>query len=538
MARTVRTHGGRLSWQAVGIGGTHLLGARIDRVLSGDLDRRPTRAQLVVLGAACVVAVLIVVACRGQGRRVVSGNAAIEQRDRALLVALERIDRQIRGDFRTADWDISAASIAALEEAVRQDPDDLGALERLLIGYWVRPPARPETRRERILWLIEHHPDSPLAGSVEARLFPRTLDAAQAAALEGDPVGYAQATRAWLAQANRPDAAVKVLDNAAYFVAADDPALAEDLLFRARRRDPDGDWAARLGALYAGVLTRTLAPSGRNTARMIDRGNPGGPFASIVRARLGESTDDVLLTSAGWFLARSGGGWPNSPITPAFWAEECFKRALQVNPGAVLAHTMLFTIGRQPQRGEPLWNPPPAQAYALVSALPERERFERLAHAARGAYQRIESLTRWEDDPLIRDRIALSRADAEKYARDGLALAPKYRDHPAYGTVVFNANMTLGALALRDGDAKTAVAYLRRAAQAPPSEELTFARCMVSCWEWHLARDLLRRGEREAVAEFSERMADINVPDRIELRAAADEIRRGQPPRYYAARAR
>src|SRR4030095_10381595 len=126
-------------------------------------------------------------------------------------------------------------------------------------------------------------------------------------------------------------------------------------------------------------------------------------------------------------------------------------------------------------RGEPLWRPPPAVAYASVSALPERERFERLAHAARTAYRRIEDLSRWQDDPIIRERIAASRDDARKYANDGLALAPKYRDHPSYGTVVFNANMTLGALALREGDTRMAVEYLRRAAQAPPSEELTYA---------------------------------------------------------------
>jgi hypothetical protein len=253
-----------------------------------------------------------------------------------------------------------------------------------------------------------------------------------------------------------------------------------------------------------------------------------------IRKTLGESHDHELLTATGWFLARGmRGPQPFREFDPDDWAEWCFKRALQVNPHAVLAHTALLEIqGREKwARGEPLWSVPPAQLSDSVAALPEADRFERLPGLARTACQSIDSMDRWNDDPLIRDRIELARQQAKGFAEDALNLAPRYRNHPQYGTAIYMANMTLGTLALREGDRKTAAVFLRKASRAPASEELAYSEGIASHYHWHLAADLLKQGERDAVLDFLDRMAAISVADRFELREAAAEIHRGGTPR-------
>jgi hypothetical protein len=288
--------------------------------------------------------------------------------------------------------------------------------------------------------------------------------------------------------------------------------------------------------LYASVLAGFAAPSARNRLRRLTVAAPRTGTGLSSRKALGESADDELLTAAGWFLARGTRG-PSTfmEFNPDYWAEWCFKRALQVNPSAVLAHTALLEIQTQQKwaRGEPLWSAPPAKAYDSVAALPEAERFEQLPHLARAACEAIESMERWNDDPLIRDRIALSRQQAKRFAEDALALAPKYRSHPQYGTAVYLANMTLGTLALRDGDREKAAVYLRQASRAPTSEELAYSKGIAFRFNWHLAADLLKQGEREAVVDFLDRVAAISVADRFELRDAATTIRSGGTPRLW-----
>jgi hypothetical protein len=266
---------------------------------------------------------------------------------------------------------------------------------------------------------------------------------------------------------------------------------------------------------------------------MINHAAPRSVVGLAIRKTLGESRDQELLTATGWFLARGIRGPSQfSEFDPDYWAEWCFRRALQVAPAAVLAHTELLQIRRRHgwNRGEPLWREPPVRAYESVAALPEAERFELLPQMARNACRSLESLARWDDDPLIRDRIELSRRDAKRFAEDALVLAPRYRSHPQYGTAIYLANMTLGTLALRDGDTKKAALFLRHASKAPASEELAYTNGIVSSYQWHLAADLLKRGERDAVLDFLDRMAAISVADRFELRQAAAAIRGGRTP--------
>jgi beta-lactamase regulating signal transducer with metallopeptidase domain len=533
MAGVVRERGGRVAWCGVGMDGSGLLGRRIAHVLSAAPSFEPTARRKLAAAVCSAITIFLVVACRPRAASFQNASTAeIEQRDRRLGLDLERV---LTGQFSA--WRRPGGSalppVHDLEATTRRNPEDLEALKSLLVSYWILPPSDLTKRRAPILWLIEHRPDADLTGSVEARLFADDLEAS----FRGDPDGYQRARTLWLSLANAPDVSSRVLGNAAAFFETADASLAEQLLLRARAADPAGPWTARLGRLYAAVLAGSDAPWPPNRSRRLSAPAPRTAFGLRIRKTLGESTDYELLTATGWFLARGmRGPQPFREFDPDYWAEWCFRRALQVKPAAVLAHTELLEIrSRQNwRRGEPLWSAPPARAYESVAALPEAERFELLPHLARTACQSIESMGRWEDDPLIRDRMELSRRDAKRYAEDALVLAPRYRNHPQYGTAIYLANMTLGTLALREGDRKNAVLFLRNASRAPTSEELAYSVGMVSSYQWHLAADLLKQGERSAVLEFLDRMAAISVADRFELRDAAAEIRQGRTPRLYS----
>jgi hypothetical protein len=477
-----------------------------------------------------MAATFLVVSCRPRAANIQTGPAdALGQSERKLRADLERVSRT-QLPVGDVDGSPDPAQVVALEAAAARNPDDLTVLKSLLVAYWIQPPTDLAKRRARVLWLIEHHPDVPLAGSIEARLFPNDLEPA----FPGDPIGYQQARALWLSLADAPNVRGQVLGNAASFLETTDSSRAEQLLRRARASDPSGPWTAQLGRLYANVLAGSDALRSRNRSRKISHGAARAAAGLAIRRTLGESRDHELLTAAGWFLARGVRG-PSQfrEFDPDDWAEWCYRRALRVQPAAIVAHTELLEIrSRQSwSRGEPLWSEPPGHAYESVAALPEAERFELLPDLARTACQRLESIARWDDDPLIRDRMELSQRDATRYAEDALALAPRYRDHPQYGTAIYLANMTLGTLALRDGDTKKAVLFLRNASRAPKSEELAYSHGIVSSHHWHLAADLLKLGEREAVLEFLDRMSAISVANRYELREAATAIRAGGTPR-------
>src|SRR5260370_25280661 len=103
--------------------------------------------------------------------------------------------------------------------------------------------------RGHILWLIEHHPDSPVTGLEEAAI-------AESGNSLVDPEGYQQAREKWLSlrEANKDNAAV--LGNLAKFFQMSDKNLAESALLQAHALQPqNGEWDWRLGYLYAmGIL--------------------------------------------------------------------------------------------------------------------------------------------------------------------------------------------------------------------------------------------------------------------------------------------
>jgi beta-lactamase regulating signal transducer with metallopeptidase domain len=525
MARQVEAAGGRVRWVPNGISGSGRFERRIARAL-GAAPASLTKRGAAALTAACAAAIVLAAACRTAPPSAQGHNATALARDRALRTMLVQLVEREWRDVSGADWDAGPAPVAALEREARANPDDLDALRRFLVAYWAQyaptagvvqnPLIRDRivdarlqaARRDHLLELIAHHPDSELTGSVIARIFPVDLEPF----FPGDPGGFAQARVLWLAYAGRPQPSAVALSNAARFFEATDKPLAETLLVRARAVEPAGGSTAALGRLYAIALVGSMAVAGRNAARVTSAPDPRGAFGLHARQILAESSDDALVTAAGWFIERAGVARPGIDFDPRFWAESCFRRALEINPQGVLAHALLLDVAAaQRMSREPLWRVPPDALDARLTSLPDAERFRQLPERARVSFRSLVDMSRW-DDPTMLDRQASAYERAKRYAEQALALAPRFRDDPGYGTAIYTANMTLSAVALRDDDVRTAVARLLAASNAPPTEALVYGDDVVSRWR-SLLTGLADRGERPAVSQFLDRMRRVNLAD-------------------------
>jgi hypothetical protein len=248
-----------------------------------------------------------------------------------------------------------------LEAEIDKNPEDLAARTKL-IGYyyyqWMQPgeEGAKAGRRKHILWLIEHHPDSPILSLAEVPIeeFGNSL---------ADPEGYKQARQLWLAQREARKTDAFTLLNLAKFFQMSDKNLAESALLQAKALQPqNAQWDWQLGYLYGmGVLgVDALGLNGQPTS--VDPIAASGPFAKKSRKALAESRSPTMLAIAaqilwryGTMLAPTGSGkldWldesaklvqqakladPNNPNWPQFLAQiEAYRRQV-VAPAPKLA---------------------------------------------------------------------------------------------------------------------------------------------------------------------------------------------------------
>ena len=108
--------------------------------------------------------------------------------------------------------------------------------------------------------------------------------------------------------------------------------------------------------------------------------------------------------------------------------------------------------------------------------------------------------------------------DAEAKARELLKLAARNPKDPQYGDVV------LGKVALRHGRKRVSARYLLAAAETPGSQQLRSGYI-----EMNLSRALVDWGERDAVAQFLERMAPKTIQSK-QFQDWARQIRKGINP--------
>jgi len=86
---------------------------------------------------------------------------------------------------------------------------------------------------------------------------------------------------------------------------------------------------------------------------------------------------------------------------------------------------------------------------------------------------------------------------AAEYAHELLREAAKNADDPNYGNAIYNGNMALGRVALRQGDVTKVGKLLLEAGRTPGSTQLnSFGPDMT------LAQELLEKGEREVVLQY------------------------------------
>lgn len=201
------------------------------------------------------------------------------------------------------------------------------------------------------------------------------------------------------------------------------------------------------------------------------------------------------------------------------------RRALRMTQANLAGRDILEKV----QAGQPLSEDEQrrltAREYDAVVSLPESDRLGALARLATGAYLRAEYLQHVGKDTQ-------SSWDVSKRAADeALQLASRLPDHPDYGMSVYDANLALGAHLLRAGDRQGAVRHLIEASKAPPSEALALG--VVGGLDGKLVNYLLKAGERESVADFLERSAELRTFDRDRLLQDAVAIREGRMPRSY-----
>lgn len=531
IAEAVHVRGARVAWQGVGVGGSGRVGRRIDRVLRGDAVLEISGVRKAVVFMTCAAAIVIVVSCRQQQ------TVSALQPDPQLAEQLKK-DKE-RGAFYESAKNLTAAEVDALEASLKRTPEDFETLRKLQIFYqwsgqtvfgWNEMIAR---RRVHLLWLIENYPDHELA--------MRQVSA------EADPIGYAEAKKRWLDQTAKPDASARVLTNAAYFIERADPAIAEQMLLRAKAMTAGSEHARgaseRLGSFYGNVVLGPTDPRDGSLRTRID----SVPYARHARQQLADSNDAVLLLAAGARLAQTYRDEDRRQL-----GRQLLERALQIDPQQMRARALLVTFDAQ-ERSRRMNDRIRRRAAVLaggeiaakliarqrltpeedarlreaepqaVAELPESERFAMLPELAIYAYWGGESRD-WNKD---RAAAEASFARSKQYAQETLVLAPKFRNDSDYGKAVYHARIALALHSLRDGDRSAAVRRMLEAVNVPSSRGLEAYSFGL---DQRLVNYLLKTGERATVAEFLERSADLRPADREQLIRDAAAIRTGRMP--------
>jgi hypothetical protein len=179
-----------------------------------------------------------------------------------------------------------------------------------------------------------------------------------------------------------------------------------------------------------------------------------------------------------WFVSSAQNSISTADVQRLSDLSDQVKSAIQagdVNRAEHSASDLFLSLIRLRQASAPT---PAAQLQKLEQASTEN-RFYALADLAKAAF----------------DAGDLSKAKG--YANELLSLAPQNRKDWNYGNAIYYSNFVLGRVALRDGDVAGGKIYLLAAARTPGSPQLNSFGPNVT-----LAKELLNKGERDAVLEY------------------------------------
>ncbi len=196
-------------------------------------------------------------------------------------------------------------------------------------------------------------------------------------------------------------------------------------------------------------------------------------------------------------------------------AEQLLRHAIELQPKMADWHERLAKLFELRESK----SPDDAARYAAV-AVQERQEACDLTH---DAYYRFAILAEMPRDAFIaRDTIR-----AKHLAQQLLGIADGYRDDPNYGLAIHQGNMVMGRVALHAGDAEAAISYLLEAGHCPPSPQLEAAGPDMS-----LARELLKRGEREVVHRYLESCLKLWTAGNSRLKAWIATLDAGGTPDF------
>lgn len=183
----------------------------------------------------------------------------------------------------------------------------------------------------------------------------------------------------------------------------------------------------------------------------------------------------------------------------------------------------------------PKWTRQLGQLYSLGLSGKADEGRQQAAKDALDAYERsLSNMKEAEErEATLPDvaKAALEAGDlakARSYAEEILKQAGSSgRDNWNYGNMIHHGHLLLGRLALLDGDVATAKEHLLAAGKTPGSPQLnSFGPNML------LAKELLEKGEREAVLEYFKLCGSFW--ERSELEAWAKDVRASKVPSFGA----
>lgn len=488
MVRSVKQAGARVTLWGTTIDGSRL-SARIRRMLDRGTVPVVWRTRASVAVVVCSMTLLTFAGCKlGRAQKPAPGQSsmnAMAHRAADEIKKSAEMEAALLAEARTLTTEQVQAKIAAL----KAHPQDGRTYYEIMRYYEYK--SDPKGKNALILWYIEHEP----GGEVRPWNINPVWDSA----------GYQQGKKLWLAHVRQGGASAEIYSRAASFLEGSDKPLAEALLLEARQAYPkDKRWASSLGSHYAQVLLGSAEPlTEYGVFRAVSSKEALSPYAKSVRTKLAVSDDASLLAYTAQTLAVSALGFRDHEVMEL--AAAYADRALVLQPDNDLARSLKFRVERLKDglRIQELAKLPAAERAQLsdtdrmMLALGEMERTR---------YQKI-------DDSVAK-------------AREVLDLVSRNPNSPKRGEAIYKANIVLGIAALRNADKRKAAQYLLAAADTPGSEQMRHGDISM---DMNLMRALVDWGERDAVAQFLERMAPKTNRTREFLDWAA-QIRKGINP--------
>lgn len=150
MAEAVRQRGQRVSWGTIGVDGSGVLGARMDRILNGDALARMSGVQRAGVAVGCAGVLVLAVACRQQiaaeplrpdpqiQKQIDENNARMARHRAAVAMSFE--EAAALGNRRQAVDHMRAAVEAPISDAARYTPHN--GLRPRLAEYLLRAGER------------------------------------------------------------------------------------------------------------------------------------------------------------------------------------------------------------------------------------------------------------------------------------------------------------------------------------------------------------------------------------------------------------